>query len=242
MRSTQALRTSVVRYAAAFFIIFVSLLVRFAFQRWLGVSVPYLHFFPAVMIAAWFGGFGPGVVATLLAATTAVYFSLKPQSFITLSRADTITIPAFIAIGVVISWLFESARRSEAAYRDAAFTAGQRARELEAIFEAMPDGVYVGTSERITRVNAAGTARPRGSIAGRPERRESRARGAVRAFGPQRLANRLKASACRSRARCEARLSSKKSSCVAPTPVKMSSSGPRLRRSSTTIAWSEPSR
>ena len=80
MRSTQALRTSVVRYAAAFFIIFVSLLVRFAFQRWLGVSVPYLHFFPAVMIAAWFGGFGPGVVATLLAATTAVYFSLKPQT------------------------------------------------------------------------------------------------------------------------------------------------------------------
>jgi PAS domain S-box-containing protein len=156
MPSTQALRASVVRYAAAFFIIFISLLVRFAFQRWLGVSVPYLHFFPAVMIAAWFGGFGPGVVATLLAATTAVYLSLKPQTFITLSRADTITIPAFIAIGVVISWLFESARRSEAAFRDAAFTAGQRARELEAIFEAMPDGVYVGSSERITRVNAAG--------------------------------------------------------------------------------------
>jgi PAS domain S-box-containing protein len=156
IRSTPRPWTSVVRYAAPFLIVFTSLLVRFAFQRWLGVSVPYLHFFPAVMIAAWFGGLGPGIVATLLAAATAAYFSVRPQSFITLSRADTITIPAFVAIGMVISWLFESARRSEAAYRDAALTAGQRARELEAIFEAMPDGVYVGTAERITRVNAAG--------------------------------------------------------------------------------------
>src|SRR5206468_3928286 len=66
------------------------------------------------------------------------------------------TIPVFMALGLVISWLFELLHRSEAAQRDAAFTAGQRARELEAIFEAMPDGVYVGTAERITRVNAAG--------------------------------------------------------------------------------------
>jgi len=156
IRSTPRPWTSVVRYAAPFLIIFTSLLVRFAFQRWLGVSVPYLHFFPAVMIAAWFGGLGPGIVTTLLAAATALYFLLRPQSFITLGRADAITLPAFVVIGVVISWLFESARRSGAAYRDAALTAGQRARELEAIFEAMPDGVYVGTPERITRVNAAG--------------------------------------------------------------------------------------
>jgi len=48
------------------------------------VSVPYLHFFPAVMISAWFGGLGPGIVATLLSAGAAVYFSLRP-SFITLT-------------------------------------------------------------------------------------------------------------------------------------------------------------
>src|SRR4029450_11528468 len=103
-----------------------------------------------------FGGLGPGIATTLLAAGTALYFSLRPPSFITLGRGGAITLPAFVAIGVVISWLFESARRSEAAYRDAALTAGQRARELEAIFEAMPDGVYVGTPERIPRVKAGG--------------------------------------------------------------------------------------
>jgi Domain of unknown function (DUF4118) len=89
IQSTQRPWTSVVRYAAPFLIIFTSLLIRFAFQRWLGVSVPYLHFFPAVMIAAWFGGLGPGIVTTLLAAATALYFSLKPQSFITLWAAPT---------------------------------------------------------------------------------------------------------------------------------------------------------
>ena len=72
--STQRPWTSVVRYTAPFLIIFTSLLVRLAFQQWLGVSVPYLHFFPAVMIAAWFGGLGPGNVTTLLATATALYF------------------------------------------------------------------------------------------------------------------------------------------------------------------------
>jgi len=156
VRSSSFCSTRAVRYAVSFLLILASLLIRLAFQRWLGVSVPYLHFFPAVMIAAWFGGLGPGIMATLLSAATAIYFFLAPHSFITVGPADAITVPIFVTIGIVISWLTESVQRSEAAQRNAAFTAGQRARELEAIFEAMPDGVYVGTSERITRVNAAG--------------------------------------------------------------------------------------
>ena len=156
VRSTERFSTSTVRYAAPFLLVLTSLLVRLTFQRWLGVSVPYLHFFPSVMIAAWFGGLGPGVVATLLSAAVAVYFFLAPHSFMAVSRADAITVPVFVALGIVISWLFESVRRSENAQRNAAFTADQRARELEAIFEAMPDGVYVGTADGIKRVNAAG--------------------------------------------------------------------------------------
>jgi PAS domain S-box-containing protein len=155
-RSSQRLATSAVRYAVPFLLILTSLLIRLATQRWLGVSVPYLHFFPAVMIAAWFGGLGPGILATLLSAATAAYFFLEPQNFMKLSSADAISIPVFVAIGIGISWLTESVRRSEASQRNAAFKADQRASELEAIFEAMADGVYVGNQERITRVNAAG--------------------------------------------------------------------------------------
>ena len=145
-----------IRYAVPFLLILVSLLIRLTLQRWLGVSVPYLHFFPVVIIAAWFGGLGPGILATLLCAATAVFFFMRPHDFITLSRADAITVPVFVAIGIVISWLNESVRRSAAAQRNTTLMADRRARELEAIFEAMPDGVYVGTAERITRVNAAG--------------------------------------------------------------------------------------
>src|SRR5258706_1151228 len=126
-RSTRRLSTSVVRYSVPFLLIFASLLVRLTVQRWLGVSVPYLHFFPAVMTAAWFGGLGPGIVATLLSAATAIYFALKPNNFIMLSRADAITVPVFVVIGMVISWLFEAVREAEAAQRTAAITAGQPA-------------------------------------------------------------------------------------------------------------------
>jgi K+-sensing histidine kinase KdpD len=114
VRSTERFSTSTVRYAVPFLLVLTSLLVRLTFQRWLGVSVPYLHFFPSVMIAAWFGGLGPGVVATLLSAAVAIYFFLAPHSFIAVSRADAITVPVFVALGIVISWLFESVRRSEA--------------------------------------------------------------------------------------------------------------------------------
>ena len=107
-RSTERFSTRTVRYAVPFLLVLTSLLVRLTFQRWFGVSVPYLHFFPSVMIAAWFGGLGPGVVTTLLSASVAVYFFMAPHSFMAVSRADAITVPVFVALGIVISWLFES--------------------------------------------------------------------------------------------------------------------------------------
>ena len=40
----------------------------------LGDAVPHMTFFPAVMIAAYFGGLGPGLLATILSAVAANYF------------------------------------------------------------------------------------------------------------------------------------------------------------------------
>ena len=48
-------------------------LIRAAADPWLGRSVPYLMYYPAVMIAAWWGGFWPGVFATALSAGAAAY-------------------------------------------------------------------------------------------------------------------------------------------------------------------------
>ena len=58
-----------------------ALLLRHVLQPWLGPNVPYLQFFPAILIAAWYGGFGPGCLATGLSTVASMYFYLSPAGF-----------------------------------------------------------------------------------------------------------------------------------------------------------------
>lgn len=108
-------------------------MARFALQPLLGPSVPYLLFFPAIMLTAWIGGLGPGLVATALSTALAAYFFLEPfRSFAIDSTADLVSLPLFAAIGGAISILVESLRRSETAYRAAATLATEQASRLDA--------------------------------------------------------------------------------------------------------------
>jgi len=50
------------RYALALAFVIVAVAIRAIVAPWLGPNVPYLFFYPAVVLAGWCGGFGPGVV------------------------------------------------------------------------------------------------------------------------------------------------------------------------------------
>ena len=71
--------SSVQAYAVAVLAVTISVVIRFALERWLAGNVPYLHFFPAILFAAWYGGFGPGVAATLLSTLAAMFLFLPPS-------------------------------------------------------------------------------------------------------------------------------------------------------------------
>ena len=65
----------------------VALLLRWLVDPWLGPTVPYLSFFPAVLIASWFGGFGPGLLAAGLSAAASSYvWFLLPVGLLKMSR------------------------------------------------------------------------------------------------------------------------------------------------------------
>jgi K+-sensing histidine kinase KdpD len=66
-------------YFVAVGLVTVATALRLAGDPWLGVSVPYLFFYPAIMIAAILGGVGPGVLATGLSAFTSVYLYLAQR-------------------------------------------------------------------------------------------------------------------------------------------------------------------
>lgn len=65
----------------------------------------YLQFYPAIIVAAWYGGLGPGVLTTILSAAVAMYFFLPPAGFAAAEASDQLSLGVFIATGLVISWL-----------------------------------------------------------------------------------------------------------------------------------------
>src|SRR5258707_531596 len=66
----------------------ISLLIRWPLWPVLGDAVPHMTFFPAVMIAAYFGGFWPGLLATILSAVAANYFFTKQLASFQVTRPN----------------------------------------------------------------------------------------------------------------------------------------------------------
>jgi PAS domain S-box-containing protein len=152
--SDRALTTSTVRgYTVAVVLVGGSLLLRLALEPWLGLKVPYLQFFPAILAAGWYGGFGPCAVATLLSALAAMYFFLPPPGFGVADSSDLLSLPLFALTGLMIAWLNHQRRVSDESHRVAAAQGHARAERLGAIFNTAVDGIIVidekGTIEAI---------------------------------------------------------------------------------------------
>jgi PAS domain S-box-containing protein len=102
-----------VAYALAVFAPEITLLARWPLPAALADQVLYAAFLPAVLIAAYLGGFGPGLLATVVSVLTATFFLVEPHySFAINSGSDAVALVVFLLIGVIISGLMESLERS----------------------------------------------------------------------------------------------------------------------------------
>jgi PAS domain S-box-containing protein len=132
-----ALRPTTLRaYVVAVLLIAGSLLVVWMFRAWFGGNVPYLQFFPAILIAAWYGGLGPGTLATVLSALAATYFFLPPPGLAVGGVPDVMSLGFFVATGLGISWLKHQLRA-------AAVLSASRAERLDGIINTTVDGIIV---------------------------------------------------------------------------------------------------
>jgi PAS domain S-box-containing protein len=121
-----------------------------------------MTFFPAVMVAAYLGGFWPGLLATLLSAAAANYF-LTGQfpSFRATSVDHVVALICFVLVGTIISALCESLHRAQ---RRILAGERQRAEEalsqerclLRALMDNVPDNIYFkDAASRFIRINKA---------------------------------------------------------------------------------------
>ena len=137
------------RYGVALAVFGGAVLFRYAFQDSLGLKVPFLQFFPAIMLAAWYGGFGPGILTTALSTVAAMYFLLPPSGIGVTDSTDQLSLAIFIVTGLVISRLNHQLHQAQNEHRGALAIASARTAELEAVLDTTLDGIIV--------INAKGT-------------------------------------------------------------------------------------
>lgn len=103
------------RYGMAVSAAVVATLLRLALDPLFGTEWAFILFFPTIMVSAWFGGLGPGLVTTGLTAAAADYYWMDPVGSLMLSEwGDFIALLLFTGIGVMISGLNEAWRRGAA--------------------------------------------------------------------------------------------------------------------------------
>ena len=93
-----------VRYSTAVVVVGLGFLARLPFAGEFGSRIPFVTLSPAVMFAAVLGGFGPGLLATVLASVAAGIWILPPIGELRTERfSDIVGLALFMGTGVFMS-------------------------------------------------------------------------------------------------------------------------------------------
>ena len=96
-------------------VVVIAAAIRLQFLGILELRVPYLTFYPAVAVAALYGGLGAGLLATVVSAALADYFWLVPVGQFGIANfADLMSMVVFLASCTLISYLAEATYRAQA--------------------------------------------------------------------------------------------------------------------------------
>jgi PAS domain-containing protein len=109
-------RSPLFRYTVAVVIVLVGLAIRRSIHSTVMTDLPLLGMPFAVFFAAYFGGIGPGILATALAALIAAWDMPPAASLAVSSFRDQVRIVSFLTLGILISLLSERARRLQARF------------------------------------------------------------------------------------------------------------------------------
>lgn len=118
------LRPGIVHYIGALAAVAGATLITRYSEPWLWPSVSLL-FFPAILIPAMYGGYGPALFATVLATAALAFFFIPPTDSVNIGADDAIRLAAFALVAMATAGLSSARRRAEQAQRQS--LAGLRA-------------------------------------------------------------------------------------------------------------------
>ena len=103
-------RPSWLRYGVAVLAVGATIGLKLLLDPWITHQSPFLLLAGAVVVGAWFGGLGPGLLATVLGALGADYFFLPPEGSFTGLGVAFLPLLLFTLQGLLISSLVEALR------------------------------------------------------------------------------------------------------------------------------------
>ena len=125
-----AVHANLLHYFVALAAVAVAFTVRFLLDPALGDVAQFLLFSLSVVVAAWSGGLGPGLLATTVSAILGDYFFIdQPHSIYTKHSAERLELGLFIGVGISIS-ILSQARLSAEAKRQQLLVSEREARKM----------------------------------------------------------------------------------------------------------------
>ncbi|HTN77553.1 MAG TPA: PAS domain S-box protein [Pirellulaceae bacterium] len=107
-------RSRILIYSVSLLATLAGLLLRWQLHPVLGDRALYSTYFPAVILAAYFGGFWPGLIVTLLSAVANNFLLVEPHFVLQLKgTGDTVALALFVLTGLFISGMSESLHRAQ---------------------------------------------------------------------------------------------------------------------------------
>jgi PAS domain S-box-containing protein len=144
------------RYGVAVLVVGVALGFKLLLDPVIPQDVPFLLLFGAVMVSAWYGGLGPGLLTMVLAGLATDYLFLRPQDPV---DPGVIPLLVFFVEGTLVCLLTEAlrtARRRAEASKEEAERDHERLRRSEEHFRSLVEGM---------REHAIFTLDPQGRVA-----------------------------------------------------------------------------
>jgi len=140
------------RYLLALGLVAVATLLRLALDPLLGHEMPFVMYFGAAVVAAWFGGLEGGLLALLASAVAGNYFLAPPRLDLSLTARDVTKMVVFCGISLFLVLFTARWRRAEQELRRLHEQSAAHAKELEAILDAVPAAVFVTRDAQATRM------------------------------------------------------------------------------------------